>query len=1461
MSLAAAHLWHKPSERAAWMRRFVIVSDSAVRIYGTRSDHEQRHDPIFYIELLTSTSLLNGSDNIICQGWLVKKGKIKWNPRWCALVKYGYLNYIDPEQKQGIRCIDISQSQFVLDSSHNTIQWKSDRGEWFQFRCDSPSIQTKWHKSMLNVQRHCMLIRRENELKNTLNKEPTLFAFTVRKLRSINNTHDKDIRSNRFEQHYFCADSEQYLEGWKKCITEQIAHCEKINDAPPQHRRRQQSIYLRTKLYTNNAGTPDEDDHEDDLYEDERTHSISTRTVSMYSVVSKLYQKGKEDDEDYEECSDIQIDERMEQLMNALNIPKHARKNMLSLNKKQKIKMLQQHRIKQQRKQKESGMRWSEKFASYHHKSHHISISTLQQFSVVLRAETDQFAADFIENLGLNHLCRLATKYRSGHSANYSQFDMELVRVFKAILDCSLYALSAMVSHETTIRIIVDLIDSADIKISELAVSLLVTMVGFQDDAVSIAASNKILTSLKDSALTKGQRNKYKVLLDHMSVKDVLNGSMNYDVYTLTLINYLIMTKDEIHLRMEERRLLNSLNFDKILSKLHDRTKCKHTRFNDALINQIETYRKLYDTDKRNVDHIVDGWDIIDHDFDIDNPCDVFQRVHDQCLHDGFINELTSILKNLMSLPSNADHVWYNVSKIINTACKPIQNEIVYGRTEANKKHAKETMVHTHSVVGGVINANNFDENYVSKGRNTSTYPSYRELKTMLEIREAKYNASSCNGARDQMHKAKQKELDAARDKQLQLEDALLAEKNKSYAFETQLNHLLKYGTTSATLQNPLTQESSNSSNDTSSSSFVMVGNDRDAPPKDKPKAKKEIKLVIMGGGQDKFNKYRKMIKFKMPKTSIVNRMRQDGVDLSIIDAYKENDTLPGGMSVATAAVQVDKGRKDPKAALMSMLHKNKTQNNSAKKDDDAKLNKYKRMIKMNIPKQSVINRMRQDQVSSSLIAMLFPNAVEAKNAKPTSTIMNGIQKKKAKPKPKLPPDLKPKSVIKPRNKMRNLHWTTVNPFDVKKTIWKHIDEQDLKLDIESLESKFCWKRIETKAKAQTNEEKNKKKRVKPEIVRVLDTRRAYNIEIFLGRLRMNPWNLREAMLALNEDRLSLDTIHKLINFVPTAEESQCLNGYEKEKNLGVAENFVKIVRTVDDNLIERLVLWEFKMEFDDLYNSEIQKLHWLRTAHDLVHNSDDLRLMFCVILSIGNYMNGSTAKGQAYGFKLNSLSQLIRSRMVDNSGTLLQFIYEFLDADETHYKNALNFTKDLQCLEDATTVDIPILRQNIAAIGSKLKLIQKRINKYNKSSEIHRMGDNFLPVFTPFYNESINKFNVLQSKRDTVFKLLKDLAMWLNEPNDRNFKFLKTLNEFRLNFLNACKISKQQKEKLAQIEKRKQRQQKQKQKQKPMERKKNQPHGNEQNISDVVIQTLASNTSGDFIQRLQDRNRKCIKT
>ena len=78
--------------------------------------------------------------------------------------------------------------------------------------------------------------------------------------------------------------------------------------------------------------------------------------------------------------------------------------------------------------------------------------------------------------------------------------------------------------------------------------------------------------------------------------------------------------------------------------------------------------------------------------------------------------------------------------------------------------------------------------------------------------------------------------------------------------------------------------------------------------------------------------------------------------------------------------------------------------------------------------------------------------------------------------------------------KMRTLHWTTVNPDDAKKTIWGGIDDSKIEFDTKDLESKFCWKQVESSKPKEAAKSVKKKNQT----VRVLEIRRAYNIEVCL---------------------------------------------------------------------------------------------------------------------------------------------------------------------------------------------------------------------------------------------------------------------------------------------------------------------------------------------------------------------------
>ena len=107
-------------------------------------------------------------------------------------------------------------------------------------------VQHKWWsnaRKMEYIQKNCQKFRLHSAINS---KEPTLFAFIVRKM-NVNLseiTGINDIKSNRYSEHYFCADNEQFLEGWKKCIIEQIAH----SNNGDTRKNSTESQFLRNKL-------------------------------------------------------------------------------------------------------------------------------------------------------------------------------------------------------------------------------------------------------------------------------------------------------------------------------------------------------------------------------------------------------------------------------------------------------------------------------------------------------------------------------------------------------------------------------------------------------------------------------------------------------------------------------------------------------------------------------------------------------------------------------------------------------------------------------------------------------------------------------------------------------------------------------------------------------------------------------------------------------------------------------------------------------------------------------------------------------------------------------------------------------------------------------------------------------------------------------------------------------------
>jgi len=232
---------------------------------------------------------------------------------------------------------------------------------------------------------------------------------------------------------------------------------------------------------------------------------------------------------------------------------------------------------------------------------------------------------------------------------------------------------------------------------------------------------------------------------------------------------------------------------------------------------------------------------------------------------------------------------------------------------------------------------------------------------------------------------------------------------------------------------------------------------------------------------------------------------------------------------------------------------------------------------------------------------------------------------------------------------------------------------------------------------------------------------------------------------------------------------------------LAVAERFCYVIRNIDPHIPQRCELWAFKMNFDKILAEQKEKLHALSNALQCLkrNNYKSLRDLFSLILAFGNYMNGGTKKGQAHGFKICSLSQLTECKS-ENGQTLMEYLYLY---SLKNNKNLLNFIDEWASLESAVSVDVPTLRLAVNQINVKLNLINNRTKSTNSLAT-----DRFASVMKPFYGSASRKFENIKKTHVKIMKDLADLATFLNEKNDKNGQFLKTLDKFRKQFIFTMK-------------------------------------------------------------------------
>nr|XP_036222702.1 protein cappuccino isoform X2 [Bactrocera oleae] len=313
------------------------------------------------------------------------------------------------------------------------------------------------------------------------------------------------------------------------------------------------------------------------------------------------------------------------------------------------------------------------------------------------------------------------------------------------------------------------------------------------------------------------------------------------------------------------------------------------------------------------------------------------------------------------------------------------------------------------------------------------------------------------------------------------------------------------------------------------------------------------------------------------------------------------------------------------------------------------------------------------------------------------------------------------------------------------KEIWQEIEETNLD-NIDEFTELFSRQAVVPISKPK------EKKVVRVRAMKVLDSKRSQNVGIVSRSLHVDFCEIEHAIYHVDTSVVSLETLQQIINIKATNEELELIKeAAQSDIPLDYPEQFLLKISQISMST-ERISCIVFQAEFEEAATVIARKLEVVTQLSQYLFESEDLKLVFAIILTLGNYMNGGNRqRGQADGFTLEILGKLKDVKSKESNTTLLHFIVRtYISRRRKEGVQLLEMILPIpepSDVERAAQVDFDEVKQQIMELHKKLKANQKTTERVVIAST-----PNTLEPFKSKMEEFI------ESATKTIDKLNKDL-------------------------------------------------------------------------------------------------------
>ncbi len=311
----------------------------------------------------------------------------------------------------------------------------------------------------------------------------------------------------------------------------------------------------------------------------------------------------------------------------------------------------------------------------------------------------------------------------------------------------------------------------------------------------------------------------------------------------------------------------------------------------------------------------------------------------------------------------------------------------------------------------------------------------------------------------------------------------------------------------------------------------------------------------------------------------------------------------------------------------------------------------------------------------------------------------------------------------------------------------------------------------------------------KKRVVILLSANRSQTIGVLLSHLKMPHEDFRRAITSLDTRTLQPNFVIQLMKLLPTDQEVAALQSYTGPKEeLGTAERFLFELLCIP-RLKPRLQCFVFILEFNARLHDLSENVEVFSYAIHDIKRCTKLIKVIELVLAIGNYLNGTGAKGGAYGFKLEFLTKLADTKTADNKSTLLHYLVAMI---ERKYADLLDFPQELSNVEIGAKVSENMVDE-ISKFKKEIKFIYEEMNRpYYKSNA---KNDPCGAKLEQFYHTAYNDMEVLEQNKKEALSMYKEISKLYGEDELKPDEFMTAIHQFAQSFKEAHNENTRQRE------------------------------------------------------------------